>query len=283
MINLKENKLRVVTSWSEYKIDPRYFVLLFLASFTIGGQFYLDFYQKWDAVITSVSVTVLTEIILTKIFHKKWNLFPISAVITGMGVGLLVSSYLLWVYALTAFISIFLKFVIKFKKGHIFNPNNVAVVLVLFFLQEYAVSTPKQWSNGYLIMAVILCLGLIATYLANRLDVVLTFLGGFTVFGLFRHFVLGAPLFAAIGPLFGAGLQLFAFFMITDPKSTPTTRKSRIIFALLVAFVDAVFRVYRIPNPQFYALFVISLLTIIPFRIWVSKKINHNKIGEVEV
>jgi enediyne biosynthesis protein E5 len=279
MVNLNEHKLKVVTSWKDYKVDPRYFVLLFLFSFTFAGIVYLGFFQSWKSIVTAVTVSVGTEIILTRLVFKVWR-FPISAVITGMGVGLLISSPYLWIYALTSFLSITIKIFVRFKKGHVFNPNNVAVVLVLFFLAEYAVSTPKQWTNGFEVMIIILLLGIFATYMADRLDVVLSFLGSFTLFGLIRHFWFGAPLFAAVGPLMGASLQLFAFFMITDPKSTPSTRRERIIFAILVGFLDAIFRIYRIPNPQFYALFIISLVTIIPFRIWISKRIN-NKMGNL--
>ncbi|MCM3399719.1 RnfABCDGE type electron transport complex subunit D [Oceanobacillus profundus] len=273
MFNLNDHKFKVITGWQDYKIDPRYFVLLFLASFVMAGQFYLGFYQKWDAVFVSLLTAITTEVLLTRLLYKKWK-FSISPIITGMGVSLLVSSYLLWVYVLTSFLSILLKFIVKFEKGHIFNPNNIAVVLVLFFLYEYAVSTPKQWSNGYLVMAIIILLGFFATYMANRLDVVLAFLGGFTVFAFVRHYLFGAPLYAALGPLLGAGLQLFAFFMITDPKSTPTTRKSRIYFALIVALIDAILRISRIPHAQFYALFITSLLFTVPYRIWAKRKIS---------
>ncbi|SDN47600.1 NQR2, RnfD, RnfE family [Fictibacillus solisalsi] len=278
MINLKEQSLKIITSWKDYKVDPRYFVLLFLFSFTLAGMVYLGFFQSWKSILTGIVVSVTTEVVLTRLVHKVWR-FPLSAVITGTGVGLLISSPYPWIYALTSFLSIVIKMFVRFKKGHIFNPNNIAVVLVLFTLNQYAVSTPKQWTNGFEIMMVILLLGIFATYMANRLDVVLSFLGSFTLFGLLRHYWLGAPMYAALGPLMGASLQLFAFFMITDPKSTPSTRRERILFAFLVGALDAIFRIYRIPNPQFYALSLISLLTIIPFRIWIAKRINKTETG----
>ncbi|MFC0416244.1 RnfABCDGE type electron transport complex subunit D [Cytobacillus solani] len=273
MLNEKKQMIKPVISWKDYNIDPRYFILAFLFTFVCAGQLFLGFFQQWDAVIVSVATTVLTEIIIVKMVYKKFT-FPLSAFITGLGISLLLSSHVLAVYALTSFIAILLKFTIRFKGGHVFNPNNLAMVLVLFLIPSYAVSTPKQWTNGFTIMALVLLLGVIACYMANRLDIVSSFLVGFVAFALIRHFVFGAPLFAALGPLLGASLQLFAFFMITDPKSTPTTRKARIFFGISVAFIDAIFRINAIPNPQFYALFIISALSIIPFRLWASKKTN---------
>lgn len=145
------------------------------------------------------------------------------------------------------------------------------MVIMLIALPQFAVSTPKQWTNGFGIMLFIMLLGLIVCYLANRLDSVLTFLGSFALFGLMRHYFFGAPLYAALGPLMGASLQLFCFFMITDPKSSPSTRRGRIIFAFAVAAIDAFFRIQRIPNPQFYALFLVCLLVVVPHRLWMSK------------
>lgn len=272
MKNLKAHMPHsLITSWKDYKYDPRYFLLLFLTSFFTAGQFYLGFFQTWNALFVSVFCTVFTELFLTRIIYKKW-VFPLSAVITGTGISLLLSSHVLWAYALTSILSILLKFFIKFKGGHIFNPNNLALVLMLYFLPNYAVSTPKQWSNGISIMIIILVLGLFVSYIANRLDTVLAFLGSFVVFGVCRHLIFGAPLLAALGPLMGASLQLFSFYMITDPKTTPSTRKERIIFSILVALIDAIFRIKRIPNPQFYALFIVCFLNI-PYRLWKSKSV----------
>lgn len=261
-----------ITSWSDYKIDPRYFLLAFLASFFIAGQVYLGFFQTWDALILSVSTTVITELILVRIIYKKWQ-FPLSALITGTGISLLLSSHVLWPYLLASFLAIFLKFTVRFKGGHVFNPNNLALVILLFFLPQYAVSTPKQWSNGFGIMLLILLLGLIVAYSANRLDTVVAFLVGFFVFSLVRHYFFGEPLLGAMGPLWGASLQLFTFYMITDPKTTPGSRKARIIFAIMVALVDSILRTLSITNSQFYASFLISLLFTMPYRAY-SKKLK---------
>ncbi|UFJ42429.1 RnfABCDGE type electron transport complex subunit D [Brevibacillus humidisoli] len=271
MFNLKSAAKRPITVWSDYKVDPRYFLLLFLASFAIAGQIYLGFFQRWDAIIVSLLCTVSTELLLGRIFHKKWQ-FPLSAIITGIGVSLLVSSYLLWPYALTAVLSILFKYLIRYKGGHVFNPNNVALVLILYFLPEYAVSTPKQWTNAYEVMLFILCLGLFVSYLANRHYAALTFLSGFTLLALIRHYVFGAPLLAALGPLLGASLQLFTFFMITDPKTTPSSRGGQVIYALIIALFDAAFRINQFANPQFYAVFLVSILVVIPYRWWVARK-----------
>ncbi|UFJ42428.1 RnfABCDGE type electron transport complex subunit D [Brevibacillus humidisoli] len=271
MLNLKSTNRGPITKWSDYKLDPRYPLLLFLITFAVAGQVYLGFFQRWDAIFTSLVCTVGTELVLVRLLHKKW-VFPLSAVITGIGVSLLLSSYLLWPYALASVLSIVLKFLIRYKGSHIFNPNNVSLVLVLFFLPDFAVSTPKQWTNGYEVMIFILCLGMIVSYLANRHDTVIAFLSGFTLFALGRHYFFDTPLWFALGPLLGASLQLFTFFMITDPKTTPNSRPARVVFAILIALFDAILRLFDVNNQQFYAVFLLAVFVGIPYRWWMSRK-----------
>lgn len=255
------------------KLDPRYYILLFLCCFVFAGQFFLGFFQKWDAVFASILSTVLTELLLVRFLYKQWK-FPLSALITGLGISLLLSSHLLWPYILTSVLAIFIKFMVRYKGSHIFNPNNAAMVFMLFFLPQYAVSTPKQWSNGFEIMLLVLLLGFIAVYVANRIDTVLAFISGFVAFAFVRHLLFDQPLLWTLGPMLGAAFQLFVFFMITDPKTTPSTRKMRVIVGVAIAFADAILRVLEITNSQFYAAFLITLLLGLPYKLVTSKKLR---------
>lgn len=255
-------------------VDPRYYILLFLASFVIAGQVYLGFFQRWDAILASTITAVVTELLLVRTIKKQWQ-FPLSALITGLGISLLLSSHVLWPYVTASLLAILLKFVIRYRGSHIFNPNNVALVIMLLAVPQYAVSTPKQWTNGIEVMVLILGLGLLAAYKAKRLDTVIAFISGYVAFAIARIAVIGEPFFYAFGPMLGASFQLFSFFMITDPKTTPSSRKARILFAVVIALIDAVLRVLGITNSQFYASFLVTLILGIPYRFW-NKRIGGN-------
>jgi len=252
------------------RLDPRYLILAFLLVFVTVGQLYLGFFQKWSAVFTSVGFAVATELFFFRL--RKIRQFPISAIISGLGISLLLSSDEGWPYALAAVLAISLKHLIRYEGRHIFNPNNIALVFMLYMLPEYAVSTPKQWTNGYEVMVLILLLGFVASYSAKRLDTVLAFLVSFVVFALGRSVFFDHPWLWSLGPVLGASFQLFTFFMITDPKTTPPTRKARIWFAVAIAFIDAIMRVLSITNSLFYAAFWVTLLVGIPYRYWRSKR-----------
>jgi len=43
-------------------------------------------------------------------------------------------------------------------------------------------------------------------------------------------------------PLTGAPMHLFVFYMLTDPKTSPDSRKFQVMSAISVAFLDTIFR-----------------------------------------
>ncbi|WP_258958983.1 RnfABCDGE type electron transport complex subunit D [Paenibacillus tyrfis] len=260
---------------AKIKWDARYFILLFLISFVFAGQFFLGFFQRWDSFFASVLSAVATELLLARILLKKW-IFPLSAIISGIGLSLLLSSYLVWPYVLAAVLAIVMKYVIRIGGSHVFNPNNIAIVFLLFVLPQYAVSTPKQWTNGIDVMILILVLGFIAAGAAKRLDTVLAFVLSFVLFAALRHYLFGEPLYYAFGPMLGASFQLFTFFMITDPKTTAPRPAARMTAAFLIAFVDALFRLQAITNSLFYAAFIVTVLYGIPYRLISLKRRNKS-------
>ena len=83
----------------------------------------LESYQK---TLLAIAVAIGTELILGRIFFRKW-LHPASAYISGISVGILVRSPAFWPYALCAAISIMSKYVLRVKGRHIWNPSNFGI------------------------------------------------------------------------------------------------------------------------------------------------------------
>jgi Na+-translocating ferredoxin:NAD+ oxidoreductase RnfD subunit len=77
---------------------------------------------------------------------------------------------------------------------------------------------------------------------------------------------------AEVGQAMGPPFQLFIFFMITDPRTSPSTRTGRIAYALTVAVIDHLFRLMRNQDAPFYALFVTSPLAILVESYWLGLK-----------
>jgi Na+-translocating ferredoxin:NAD+ oxidoreductase RnfD subunit len=72
-------------------------------------------------------------------------------------------------------------------------------------------------------------------YRAARSDVTYAFLACHIALRFGRALWLGDPFSIPLHQLQNGALVLFAFFMISDPKTTPDTRLGRILFAGLVA------------------------------------------------
>jgi Na+-translocating ferredoxin:NAD+ oxidoreductase RnfD subunit len=115
--------------------------------------------------------------------------------------------------------------------------------------------SPGQWGSTALFGFLMACLGGLVVYRAERSDVTWAFLAFHLSLLFGRAAWLGDPLAIPVHQLSGGALLLFAFFMISDPKTTPDSRPGRILFALLVVlgagFVQ--FRLFR-PNGLLWSL-----------------------------
>jgi Na+-translocating ferredoxin:NAD+ oxidoreductase RnfD subunit len=78
-------------------------------------------------------------------------------------------------------------------------------------------------------------MGGIVTGKAKRWDVSLTLLGSYAALIFGRAIWLGDPLTIPVHQLQSGALLIFAFFMISDPKTTPDARLGRVLYAIMVA------------------------------------------------
>ena len=101
--------------------------------------------------------------------------------------------------------------------------------------------------NVALFALLMACLGGLVVNRATRSDVTLAFLATYVGLVLSRSIWLGEPLTIPMHRFESGALLLFAFFMISDPKTTPNSRAGRLVFAALVAAVAwyIQFRLFR--------------------------------------
>lgn len=244
--------------------DPRWFFASLLFLFSVIGRLYLGFWSDWSQALTAIAATVALELILGKITVGRW-VHPASALMTGISLSILLTTPpgTYWPYLLGAAIAIGSKYAIRYRGAHVFNPSNVAVAVLVLFLPQYGISNPSQWTNHIGPTLGILALGLVVATRAKRIPAVSGFVGGFMAMAALRSWAQGLPLLWAAGPALGAEFQLFTFFMLTDPKTSPKTRRGQIIYGLTVALLDAALRMARITYSPFYALILTCL--VVPF------------------
>lgn len=250
--------------------DPRLFQILFLTSFLLLGIFRLEFRLELAQVLLTFAAGLSTQAYFLRRFHLKDGF--LSALVTCLGLSLLVRSDVLWVHPLAAVVGIGGKFLLRLRGKHLFNPANLGVVFVLLATGRAWIS-PAQWGHETMVAAWVLLFGATVVWRARRADVSIAFLGVFLGLCALRVWWLGQR-WAVLGHRFDDGsLLLFTFFMISDPRTIPESRKGRVALASLVALGAFVwqFGLYRF-NGLFYALFLLTPTTALWDRLWPSDR-----------
>jgi Na+-transporting NADH:ubiquinone oxidoreductase subunit NqrB len=256
--------------WRVFK-DPRDFQILFLLSFFSIGIWARDFTVRWDCVLAVLLSSIVAQLIADRIWHSSHPSIR-SALITGVSLCLLLRANNWQTMAFAGTLSILSKFVFRYRSKHFFNPSNLGIIAVLVLLNDGWV-TPGQWGEEIWFAMFFIGAGLMVVRKVGRWDTTAVFLISNALFEATRNYWLGWTWDVFSHRLTSGSLLLFSFFMITDPRAIPDDFRGRILFASLVAGLAFVLRNYFfMPTAIFWALFVLSPLTILLDRIWASKR-----------
>ncbi|HEX4955407.1 MAG TPA: RnfABCDGE type electron transport complex subunit D [Thermoanaerobaculia bacterium] len=240
-------------------LDPRWFQIGALSSLLGWGLLGLDFDLGGPQALVTVVTALGTQALGDRLAGRKIELK--SAAITGLSLCLLLRTDHLALAALGALLAIASKFLIRLGGKHVFNPANFALAALVLTTDAVWVSA-GQWGATAFLGFLVVCLGLLVVQRAARADVSLTFLAAYSGLLFGRAVWLGDPLTIPLHQLQSGALLLFTFFMISDPKTTPSSRAGRLLFALAVAFgtVLVQFELFR-PNGLILSLVAASLAT----------------------
>jgi enediyne biosynthesis protein E5 len=228
--------------------DPRLYQIGTLATLLVYGIGWLDF-----DITPGRAALILATALATQKACDRLSGSPApfastsrSALISGLSLCLLIRSNAAALACLAAVIAIAGKFLITVNGKHVFNPTNSAIVALLLVTRQVWVS-PGQWGTAALFAFLMACVGSLVVTRAARADITVAFIVSFAVLVFARSLYLGEPLTIPLHRLESGGFLLFAFFMISDPKTTPDARAARILFAAVVAFTAwyVQFRLFR--------------------------------------
>ncbi len=234
--------------------DPRYYQITVLLSIICYGIFWAQF---------KVSALQITSILFSAQFFQwsamKFLKIPfsfLSSLISSLSLVILLrTDSWFWLFTVVA-IAIYSKFIIRFREKHMFNPTNIALALGMLLSDKVWVS-PGQWGTEPFIFFFLMSMGGLVLYRSRTSDVTLSFLATFFVLIMGRAFYLGDPLAIPLHQISRAAFLLFAFYMISDPKTLPNQRTGRILFAISVALVCYIMQFhFFIPNAAIWALVI---------------------------
>ncbi len=213
--------------------------------------------EAYEQTAVAIVTAIAAEMVLGRITYGR-SPHPASAYITGISVGILVRSPFLWPYFFASLISIASKYVLRYNGRHLWNPSNFGVSAVVFLAPATASVLSIQWGNNIWPMAVIWVLGFAIVWRVGRLHISAAYILSFVAFALLRSAITGNPWPAAIAPITGPMYQLFIFFMVTDPRTTVSSRRGQIAVVVVVAFVEMLLRLQEVIYAPFYALFLVG-------------------------
>jgi len=215
-------------------MDPRIFQISALSGLLIYGLGWLDFEIGAEQALVMLGGVLLTQWICSRIWRLE-RFDPRSALISGLSLCLLFRTSHLTLALAGAVIAIASKFVARFRGKHIFNPTNIGLVAMMLATDGAVWVSPGQWGNVAFFGFLLVCVGGLVVMRAGRADVTLAFLGVYLSLVIGRSLWLGEPMAIPLHRLQSGALLLFAFFMISDPRTTPDSCAGRILFATLVA------------------------------------------------
>jgi hypothetical protein len=258
--------------------DRRLAAPLLITLILIGAHWSFGMLRGYDAVGLAVASTVLAELGLRRILTGEPAQLA-SAYVSGISISILVRSPLLWPYALGGLISVMSKYVLRTKRGHLWNPSNFGICALLFLAPSAVAPLSVQWGNNLWPMLVIWTVGLFTIWRARRAHITVAYVASFFLFAMIRSLVTGTSYAAQVAPITGPMYQLFALFMITDPKTTISTTWGAVTVAFLVALVEAALRLAQVIYAPFYALFLVGPSALVVERWWTSVRTRRQSQG----
>ena len=163
-----------------------------------------------------------TELVLVRLGEGRWRI-PSSALLSGLITGMVLGPFEPWYTALIAgAVATEAKHLLRTGRGHVFNPAAFGLLAVFLLF-----GTGQSWWGALAelpvpLVAVLLAACYLVADRANKVPAALAFLGTYaTLFTLTAFAGVGGEVAAIFRPPFLQAALFFAFFMVTDPPTSP--------------------------------------------------------------
>jgi len=279
--------------------DPRNYQILFLSLFLILGIGTRDWTLRPDLILVLMVTCLLTQYIAVCIFQNPQEKLLVlttkenysqnsgsksasysklsslkSALITALGLTLLLRADRYSTMILAGSLAILSKFLFRVDCKHFFNPANFGIVAALVLTPDAWVS-PGQWGDDGWYALLFAGTGGMVLKRVGRWDTTAAFLGTYALLEAIRNLWLGWTWDVFSHRLMSGSLLLFALFMVTDPRSIPNARISRILWAGCIAVLTFILRnQFFISTGVFWALFALAPLSVLLDYIWSAPRFS---------
>jgi ferredoxin-NADP reductase/Na+-translocating ferredoxin:NAD+ oxidoreductase RnfD subunit len=216
-----------------------YFLIFLLVIASFFGQIGLMPYSPLSiliSVIFLIVISVAANHLFSHVFEAPVNVESayITALILALIIAPIKNSHDLAFLGWAGLLSMATKYIFAIDKKHLFNPAAIAVVLTSLFANQSAV----WWVGTLPLSPFVLVGGYLIVHKIRRQDLVFSFF----IVALLATTVLGVASGQKISQLIfrfviDLPLLFFAFVMLTEPLTTPPTKKLRLLYGALVGFL----------------------------------------------
>lgn len=246
---------------NKFKIPPGFIGPLLISAIVVTAHISFGILDGWEKFATAIITAIVAELFFYRLLTGKWRNLS-SAYISGTSTGILIRSPLMWPFALCAAISIASKYVLRYKGRHLWNPTNFGVVVMVLIASDYMAILSIQWGSNVWALATIWTVGILTIIKVKKFHICAVYVTSFVIFAWIRSLMGEGVFLGEVAPLTGPMYQLFVLFMITDPKTTVSTKRGQMIVAFLIALVEMFFRLGEAVYAPFYALFIVGPLAL---------------------
>ena len=235
MMRFIDNQLNRITM---YRLALYVLIFLLGAGFFFGVSHQLPF-DPW-ALLLSVGFLVAVSWITNRLFSRTFGVPAnvestyISALILALIITPVRSGNDLWFLGWAAVLATASKYLVAVRGRHLFNPAAFAVALTYLTLNQAA----SWWVGSGPMLAFVLPAGLLVVRKLGRFDLVLSFLLSAIGITALADLFTGADFLDTLQKgLLYSPLLFFAFIILTEPLTTPPTRRLRIAYGVLVGLL----------------------------------------------
>ena len=244
------------------KNDPRWKVFALQSTFVLLGITFWGFNRSPLQVGFIVLTCIVLDCLLHYLLRRRALLVPLSAAITGMGLSILTNfSHGLWLAVLPPFFAIASKYLCTVNGRHVYNPALFGVVAALLLSDGMITPAPAyQWGgSGVTAFFVVTAALMLFALNIRRSALIVSFLLFYALqlalrAWIMRHHIPPETLF--MGAFSSPAFYLFTFFMITDPATSPDSRRGQVGMAAFIVVVDLLLHKYQQFSTLFFAGFL---------------------------
>jgi Na+-translocating ferredoxin:NAD+ oxidoreductase RnfD subunit len=205
---------------------------------------------------SAVAAAALLDALVLRVREQAWT-FPSGAILSAMFVAMVLSPHEPWQVTMwTSLVAVASKYLVRGRSANVFNPAALAIVAT-----SRIFDTGQSWWGALpdvhpAAVVLLIAFGVFMTDRVNKMPLVVSFLGVyFTLFTL-TAFV-AEP--GGVAEIFRApdahAVLFFAFFILTDPPTSPVKYPDQVFCGVLVALVS--YAVFELAGAVTYLLIAV--------------------------